>query len=69
MRTLVLDLCLERQITEKSKRPISFVAHSLGGIIVKSALIYSDATRRGALEEHRAIKLSTYGILFMGTPF
>ncbi|KAF1937765.1 hypothetical protein EJ02DRAFT_437617 [Clathrospora elynae] len=32
------------------------------------ALIHSDAARRGALEEHRSIKLSTYGILFMGTP-
>ncbi|CAN9331109.1 unnamed protein product [Alternaria alternata] len=32
------------------------------------ALIYSDAARRGALGEHRAIKLSMYGILFMGTP-
>ncbi|KAF2190540.1 hypothetical protein K469DRAFT_697793 [Zopfia rhizophila CBS 207.26] len=45
-----------------------FVAHSLGGIIVKSALIHSDAARQGALEEHRSIKLSTYGIMFMGTP-
>ncbi|USP73005.1 hypothetical protein yc1106_00279 [Curvularia clavata] len=67
-RGLVSDLCLHRQLTESSKRPIIFVAHSLGGIIVKSALIHSDAARRGALEEHRAIKLSTYGILFMGTP-
>ncbi|KAF2022898.1 tetratricopeptide repeat domain-containing protein [Setomelanomma holmii] len=67
-RTLVSDLCLERQITQTSKRPIIFVAHSLGGIIVKSALIHSDAARRGALEEHRSIKLSTYGIMFMGTP-
>lgn len=32
------------------------------------ALIHSDAARRGALEEHRAVKLSTYGIVFMGTP-
>jgi hypothetical protein len=34
----------------------------------KQALIHSDAARRGALEEHRSIKLSTYGIMFMGTP-
>ncbi|KAF3031307.1 hypothetical protein E8E12_000040, partial [Didymella heteroderae] len=67
-QTLVSDLCLERQLTETSRRPIIFVAHSLGGIIVKSALIHSDAARRGALEEHRAVKLSTYGIVFMGTP-
>ena len=34
----------------------------------EQALIHSDAARQGALEEHRSIKLSTYGILFMGTP-
>ncbi|KAF2813521.1 uncharacterized protein BDZ99DRAFT_412343 [Mytilinidion resinicola] len=67
-RTLVSDLCLERQVTQTNKRPIVFVAHSLGGIIVKSALIHSDAARHGALEEHCSIKLSTYGIMFMGTP-
>lgn len=32
------------------------------------ALIHSDAARKGALEEHRSIKASTYGIMFMGTP-
>jgi hypothetical protein len=32
------------------------------------ALIHSDAAQKGALEEHRSIKLSTYGIIFMGTP-
>ena len=31
-------------------------------------MIHSDAARKGALEEHRSIKLSTYGIFFMGTP-
>lgn len=32
------------------------------------ALIHSDKSRRGALEEHHSIKVSTYGIVFMGTP-
>jgi hypothetical protein len=32
------------------------------------ALIHSDAARTGALHEHRAVKVSTYGILFLGTP-
>ncbi|TVY13910.1 Protein SERAC1, partial [Lachnellula arida] len=67
-KTLVSDLCLKRKLTETTMRPIIFVAHSLGGIIVKSALIHSDAARKGALEEHRSIKTSTYGIIFMGTP-
>lgn len=31
-------------------------------------MIHSDAARQGALEEHRSIKLSTYGIFFLGTP-
>ncbi|MCJ1429258.1 hypothetical protein MMC29_007171 [Sticta canariensis] len=67
-KTLVSDLCLKRRMTETQTRPIVFVAHSLGGIVVKSALIHSDAARQGALEEHQSIKLSTYGIFFMGTP-
>ncbi|MCJ1453499.1 hypothetical protein MMC28_003846 [Mycoblastus sanguinarius] len=66
--TLVSDLCLERRLTKTQYRPIIFVAHSLGGIVVKSALIHSDAARKGALEEHQWIKLSTHGIFFMGTP-
>ncbi|KAF2827167.1 hypothetical protein CC86DRAFT_445243 [Ophiobolus disseminans] len=46
---------------QTSKRPIIFVAHSLGGIVVKSVTT-------GALEEHRSIKLSAYGVMFIGTP-
>ncbi|KAK4141202.1 uncharacterized protein C8A04DRAFT_39242 [Dichotomopilus funicola] len=67
-RTLISDLCRKRKLSDSIERPIIFVAHSLGGIVVKSALIHSDAARRGALEEHRSIKTSTYGVVFMGTP-
>ena len=49
-------------------RPIIFVAHSLGGIILKAALLQSDRARAGAQEHNRSIKTSTYGILFLGTP-
>lgn len=31
-------------------------------------MIHSDAARQGALDDRRYIKLSTYGIFFMGTP-
>ncbi|KAG7403952.1 Nephrocystin-3 [Fusarium oxysporum f. sp. raphani] len=67
-RTLVADLSRKRKLTNSSQRPIIFIAHSLGGIVVKSALIHSDAARQGALLDQRSVKLSTYGILFMGTP-
>lgn len=36
--------------------------------MVKYALLHSDRGKEGVLEEHRSIKLSTYGIIFMGTP-
>lgn len=35
-KTLVSDLTIERQVTKTEKRPILFVAHSLGGLVVKS---------------------------------
>ncbi|KAF4331587.1 kinesin light chain [Fusarium beomiforme] len=66
--SLVSDLCSKRQITDSVDRPIIFMAYTLGGIVLNSALIHSDAARQGALPEHRSIKTSTYGILFMGTP-
>ncbi|KAF4418794.1 Protein SERAC1 [Colletotrichum fructicola Nara gc5] len=67
-RELVADLARKRGLTKSRERPIIFVVHSLGGIVVKSALIHSDTAREGALAEHRSIKTSTHGILFMGTP-
>ncbi|KAJ2997857.1 hypothetical protein NUW58_g514 [Xylaria curta] len=65
---LVSDLTRKRKLTESVERPIIFVAHSLGGLVVKSALIHSDAARQGALREHRSIKTSTYGAIYIGTP-
>ncbi|KAF8526828.1 hypothetical protein BU17DRAFT_82243 [Hysterangium stoloniferum] len=50
------------------KRPIIFIAHSLGGIILKHALIQASQAHKGHLVEHKWIALSTYGILFLGTP-
>lgn len=32
------------------------------------ALIYSNSTNKNNLEHHKDIKISTYGILFFGTP-
>jgi hypothetical protein len=66
--TLVSDLSRRRQISKTERRPIIFVAHSLGGIVVKSALICSELARQGHLEAHHAIRLSTYGLFFLGTP-
>ncbi|KAH7336682.1 hypothetical protein BKA65DRAFT_38167 [Rhexocercosporidium sp. MPI-PUGE-AT-0058] len=44
-------------------RPIIFVAHSLGGIIVKRALVEAKLD-----DSYKAIRDATYGIAFFGTP-
>jgi hypothetical protein len=69
-----------------SQRPIIFVAHSLGGIILKQvsrycflrwgfplsistkALGQCHATAFNTKPHHRAIKVSTFAILYFGTP-
>lgn len=53
-----------RNTKEATHRPIIFLAHGLGGLIVKSALIHADR------EEQRfsGFKLSTAGVLLFGTP-
>ncbi|KAL8912866.1 MAG: hypothetical protein Q9171_002244 [Xanthocarpia ochracea] len=65
---MIAELVANRRIRKASERPIIWVAHSLGGLVVKRALIYS-AEIRGMKTEHlRSIFVSTYGILFLGTP-
>lgn len=64
--TLLNDLArLRRGIT----RSIIFVCHSLGGLVVKEALITSDNYRNHGRHPTRGdIYAKTVGIIFMGTP-
>ena len=65
---LVAALHANRRIRQASERPIIFIAHSLGGLIVKRALIYSSDINGYHTDHLRSIFVSTYGILFLGTP-
>ncbi|KAL8893330.1 MAG: hypothetical protein Q9192_005376 [Flavoplaca navasiana] len=65
---LVATLCANRRVRHATHHPIVFVAHSLGGIVVKRALIYSSGKRGQHTEHLRSIAVSTHGILFLGTP-
>lgn len=65
---LVAVLSASRQQARATERPIIFVAHSFGGIIVKRALILSAGIRGHHISHLRSIFVSTYGILFLGTP-
>ncbi|KAK4207664.1 hypothetical protein QBC37DRAFT_298226 [Rhypophila decipiens] len=65
-KNLLAALARHRQDKQCSAhRPIIFVAHSLGGLVCKDALLTS---RSSADERLRRIYECTRGILFLGTP-
>ncbi len=66
--TLLYSLARERQSEEASDHPIIWVAHSLGGILVKRALELGSDTSSLKADNTRSIYVSTYAILFLGTP-
>jgi pimeloyl-ACP methyl ester carboxylesterase len=49
----------------QSSRPLAFIAHSLGGLVVQQALITARESRSDYL---RQIETHTKGICFLGTP-
>lgn len=65
---LIAALAANRHLRKAQERPIIFVAHSLGGLVVKRALIYSAEIRGNNTAYLRSIFVSTYGLLFLGTP-
>lgn len=56
------------QLRKCSDRPIIFVCHSLGGLVVKRTLIHCRNVTNEKIEHLRSVFVSTYGILFLGTP-
>ncbi|ORY14148.1 ribonuclease-like protein p/mrp subunit [Clohesyomyces aquaticus] len=67
-QTLIAELVADRQLEDAAQRPIIFICHSLGGIIVKRALAYSASRTSKLVQHYHSIYVSTYGILFLGTP-
>ncbi|KAI0870470.1 hypothetical protein GGS24DRAFT_475112 [Hypoxylon argillaceum] len=67
-QTLVTSLTHYRKDELTFSNPIIWVCHSLGGILVKRALLYSNDLRSSQHEDYRSIYVSTYGIVFLGTP-
>ncbi|KAL8335873.1 hypothetical protein RB598_009864 [Gaeumannomyces tritici] len=56
-----------RRGTGEASRPLLFVAHSLGGIIVKEALLKSHRSSTGQPHLHNIVQATT-GLIFFGTP-
>lgn len=65
---LIAELFADRQVANADNRPIIFICHGFGGILVKLALAHSSTSRSKHVEHLRSIYISTYAILFMGTP-
>ncbi|KNG45755.1 hypothetical protein TW65_07501 [Stemphylium lycopersici] len=65
---LVAELCADRQLCNAFDRPIVFICHGFGGLLVKRALSYSSSREGKAVEHLRSIYTCTYGILFLATP-
>ncbi|KAH8748169.1 Alpha/Beta hydrolase protein [Hyaloscypha sp. PMI_1271] len=68
---LLEDLARRRRTAEEMQRPIIFVVHSLGGLVVKDALTqsYNESRAERVLKPKIAsIKSKTLGVIFAGTP-
>ena len=62
------ELCADRQLAGAFKRPIIFVCHGFGGLLVKRALAFSATRRAQGVVHLRSVFMSTHGILFLATP-
>jgi hypothetical protein len=60
-------VALEASRREEPSRPILFVVHSLGGIVLKE-LLWRSSTCRRAQAHLKDVYDSTTGIIFFGTP-
>ncbi|KAF9891553.1 hypothetical protein FE257_004020 [Aspergillus nanangensis] len=61
---LLTRLLWERQVPSEQSRPILFICHSLGGVVLKQSLVTASSVQ----DHYGAIMKNTFGIIFMGTP-
>ncbi|MCJ1384414.1 hypothetical protein MMC17_007530 [Xylographa soralifera] len=66
--TLIAELEAFRALDNTAERPIIFVCHGLGGLLVKKALAYSASRTSKKVDHLYSVFISTYAILFLGTP-
>ncbi|KAL9619076.1 MAG: hypothetical protein Q9160_006252 [Pyrenula sp. 1 TL-2023] len=64
----LIEQLAKLRVGDAEKRRVIFIAHSLGGLIVKSALVHASAVIDQRDAPLKAIELLTVGVLFFGTP-
>ncbi|EXJ54423.1 hypothetical protein A1O7_09762 [Cladophialophora yegresii CBS 114405] len=65
---LVSYLRANREDAQCERRPIIFICHGLGGLVVKKALMYSKEKTKYPAHRDHSIFVCTTAILFFGTP-
>ncbi|KAL8985386.1 MAG: hypothetical protein Q9177_004448, partial [Variospora cf. flavescens] len=66
--TFLGELVADRAWAHAFNRPIVFLCHGFGGLLLKRALALSHSKLGKSTERLRSIYVSTYAILFVGTP-
>ena len=64
----LIEELADLRVGNAEKRRVIFIAHSLGGLIVKSALVHASAAIGERDVRLKGIELLTIGVLFFGTP-
>lgn len=67
-RTLLDGLAIFRRRTQTQQRPLVFVCHSLGGVVLKEALVMSSKATEEKHTQLLEVMSVTYGLVFMGVP-
>ena len=66
--TFLDGLATFRRRTRTEQRPMCFVCHSLGGVVLKEALVMSSKAVEAKHGELRQVTMATHGLLLMGVP-
>lgn len=64
-RELLINIQRTRETEDEKQRPILFVCHSIGGLVVTKALLVAYVAK---VQYYKNILDSTTGVLFLGTP-
>ena len=67
-KTLVAELNATRHLSRTVSRPIIFLCHGLGGILVKRAIAFCNTSTAKQVDHRRFLFTATYAIMFFGTP-
>jgi hypothetical protein len=66
--TLLDGLVGFRHDTQTRQRPLCFICHSLGGVVLKEALVISSNAKDPEHIGHHEVMLGTSGLVLMGVP-